>query len=50
MMVVQGENTRGSVAVSEFELDVRLVEYGPVAAVLLGDTDDGCDTKKDGDC
>lgn len=34
----------------EFDLDVRIVEFGPVAAALLADTDDGCDTKKDGDC
>lgn len=33
-----------------FDLDMTLVESGPVAAALLGDTDDGCDTKKDGDC
>lgn len=34
----------------EFDLDVRIVEFGPVAAALLADTDDGCDTKRDGDC
>jgi FxLD family lantipeptide len=34
----------------EFDLDVRIVEFGPVAAALLADTDDGCDTRKDGDC
>jgi FxLD family lantipeptide len=44
-----------SVATSEsrcaFDLDVRVVT-GPDAAasLLLGSTDDGCDTKKDGDC
>lgn len=34
----------------EFELDMKLVEYGPVAAALLGNTDDGCDTVKGSDC
>lgn len=34
----------------DFELDMKIVEYGPVAAALLGNTDDGCDTRKDGDC
>lgn len=36
---------------SEFDLDVRIVS-GPnrAAALLLGSTDDGCDTLKDGDC
>ena len=34
----------------EFELDMTIVEFGPVAAALLGNTDDGCDTRKDGDC
>ena len=33
-----------------FELDVRIVEAGPVAAVLLEDTDDGCDTVRGSDC
>ena len=31
-------------ASDEFDLDVRIVEFGPVAAALLEDTDDGCDT------
>lgn len=33
-----------------FDLDVRIVEAGPAAAMLLGDTDDGCDTLANGDC
>ncbi|MEU8182068.1 FxLD family lanthipeptide [Micromonospora sp. NPDC049047] len=32
-----------------FQLDVQIVTDGPVAA-LLADTDDGCDTQKNGDC
>lgn len=36
--------------IGDFELDLRIVEYGPVSAALLGNTDDGCDTSKDGDC
>jgi FxLD family lantipeptide len=36
---------------SPFDLDVRIVT-GPDAAasLLLGSTDDGCDTQKQGDC
>jgi FxLD family lantipeptide len=34
----------------DFDLDVRIVDAGPVAAALLGSTDNGCDTRKDGDC
>lgn len=34
----------------DLDLDVRIVTAGPVAAALLSSTDDGCDTKKDGDC
>ncbi|BCJ70445.1 FxLD family lanthipeptide [Polymorphospora rubra] len=33
-----------------FELDVEIVREGPVAAALLADTDDGCDTVKGSDC
>ncbi|WP_306209562.1 FxLD family lanthipeptide [Actinoplanes sp. RD1] len=33
-----------------FDLDVRLVEFGPTSALLLANTDDGCDTQKQGDC
>ncbi|MGH3977872.1 MAG: FxLD family lanthipeptide [Pseudonocardiaceae bacterium] len=35
---------------ADLDLDVRIVVAGPVAAALLGSTDDGCDTRKDGDC
>lgn len=34
----------------DLDLDVRIVVAGPVATALLGSTDDGCDTDKDGDC
>ncbi len=34
----------------EFDLDLTIVEFGPVSAALLGTTDDGCDTRRDGDC
>ncbi|MCL9758831.1 FxLD family lanthipeptide [Frankia sp. AiPa1] len=34
----------------EFRLDIRIVERGPAAAALLGDTDDGCDTVRGSDC
>lgn len=33
-----------------FELDVQIVTEGPVAAALLADTDDGCDTVQGSDC
>ena len=33
-----------------FDLDVRIVETGPVSSVLMANTDDGCDTVKTGDC
>jgi FxLD family lantipeptide len=33
-----------------FDLDVRIVEAGPAAAMLLGSTDDGCDTVGGSDC
>lgn len=34
----------------DLDLDVSVVTAGPVAAALLSSTDDGCDTRKDGDC
>jgi FxLD family lantipeptide len=34
----------------ELDLDVDIVWSGPVAAALLSKTDDGCDTRADGDC
>jgi FxLD family lantipeptide len=33
-----------------FDLDVRIVESGPAVAMLLGSTDDGCDTVGGSDC
>jgi FxLD family lantipeptide len=33
-----------------FDLDVSIVEAGDAVNVLLANTDDGCDTRKDGDC
>ncbi|MGH3753901.1 MAG: hypothetical protein ACRDRP_14620 [Pseudonocardiaceae bacterium] len=35
---------------ADLDLDVRIVVAGPVAAALLGSTDNGCNTRKDGDC
>ncbi|MFY1696096.1 FxLD family lanthipeptide [Solwaraspora sp. WMMA2101] len=43
-------NSMLDVSDDPFELDVQIVTEGPVAAALLADTDDGCDTKKNGDC
>ncbi|MGH3511432.1 MAG: FxLD family lanthipeptide [Pseudonocardiaceae bacterium] len=34
----------------DFDLDVRIVESGDAAEALLGSTDNGCDTQKQGDC
>jgi FxLD family lantipeptide len=42
--------TSATTAPGRFDLDVRIVEAAPPGTVLLGDTDDGCDTLKDGDC
>ncbi|WJV51682.1 FxLD family lanthipeptide [Streptomyces flavofungini] len=36
--------------VVDLDLDVKIVTAGPVASALLSSTDDGCDTKKNGDC
>lgn len=36
--------------VVDLDLNVKIVTAGPVAAALLSSTDDGCDTKKNGDC
>ncbi len=47
------EDTMDDIQVAEgvdFDLDVRIVDTGPVAAALLGSTDNGCDTQKSGDC
>lgn len=34
----------------DLDLDVRIVESGDVVNVLLANTDDRCDTQKNGDC
>lgn len=34
----------------DLDLDVRIVESGDAVNVLLANTDDGCDTQKNGDC
>lgn len=34
----------------DLDLDVTIVVAAPPAAALLGSTDDGCDTRTDGDC
>jgi FxLD family lantipeptide len=41
-----------SAARSTFDLDISVVTAGPdaQAALLLGSTDDGCDTLANGDC
>ncbi|WKU03989.1 FxLD family lanthipeptide [Micromonospora sp. HUAS LYJ1] len=43
-------NSLLAVSNDPFELDVQIVTNGPVAAALLADTDDGCDTVKGSDC
>ncbi|MFI7218411.1 MULTISPECIES: FxLD family lanthipeptide [Micromonospora] len=43
-------NSLLAVSNDPFELDVQIVTDGPVAAALLADTDDGCDTVKGSDC
>ncbi|MGH3767806.1 MAG: FxLD family lanthipeptide [Pseudonocardiaceae bacterium] len=39
-----------AVNAGDFDLDVSIVESGDAAAALLGSTDNGCDTQKQGDC
>lgn len=34
----------------DLDLDVRIVTVGPVAAALLGSTDNGCNTVRGSDC
>jgi FxLD family lantipeptide len=34
----------------DLDLDVSIVESGDAVSALLGNTDDGCDTQKTGDC
>jgi FxLD family lantipeptide len=36
--------------VAHFVLDISIVETGPSKSMLLEDTDDSCDTQKEGDC
>jgi len=51
MPVANSEPVTTSEPGSAFDLDVSIVT-GPdaVASLLLGSTDDGCDTQKQGDC
>lgn len=46
------ETLEQSVAAStvDLDLDVRIVTAGPVAAALLGSTDNGCNTVRGSDC
>ncbi|MGH3533484.1 MAG: hypothetical protein ACRDQG_02045 [Pseudonocardiaceae bacterium] len=39
-----------AVNTGDFDLDVSIVESGDAAQALLGSTDNGCDTQKQGDC
>lgn len=41
-----------AVDIEELDLDVRIVEEGPAVDGCFGTkaTDNGCDTRKDGDC
>jgi FxLD family lantipeptide len=34
----------------DLDLDIRIVESGDAAEVLLGSTDNGCDTVRGSDC
>ncbi len=36
--------------VDDFDLDVSIVETGDAVNALLCSTDNGCDTRKEGDC
>jgi FxLD family lantipeptide len=49
-MTAETAPTAGAANTVDLDLDVRIVVAGPVAAALLGSTDNGCDTRKDGDC
>jgi FxLD family lantipeptide len=42
--------TQTAPPVDPFDLDISIVESGDAVNVLLGNTDDGCDTQKQGDC
>ncbi len=35
---------------TELDLDITIVESGEAVDALLCSTDNGCDTRKDGDC
>lgn len=37
-------------AVDELDLDISIVETGDAVDALLCSTDNGCDTRKTGDC
>jgi FxLD family lantipeptide len=50
LSAVAPPSTSTDAAEDDFQLDVRIVEVGPVAAALLGSTDDGCDTVRGSDC
>ncbi|MGH4007639.1 MAG: hypothetical protein ACRDTH_05640 [Pseudonocardiaceae bacterium] len=43
-------STAENTADLDLDLDVRIVVAGPAAEALLSSTDNGCDTRKDGDC
>ncbi|MGH3833944.1 MAG: hypothetical protein ACRDRS_26475 [Pseudonocardiaceae bacterium] len=36
--------------IAELDLDITVVEAGDAVEALLDDTDNGCNTRKDGDC
>ncbi|MBV9010627.1 MAG: hypothetical protein JO272_01030 [Pseudonocardiales bacterium] len=44
------DDTPTSVGADALDLDVRIVEEGDAINALLCSTDNGCDTRKDGDC
>lgn len=43
-------DTPTCIGVDALDLDVRIVEEGDAVNALLCSTDNGCDTRKDGDC
>lgn len=44
------DDTPISVGADALDLDVRIVEEGDAVNALLCSTDNGCDTRTDGDC
>jgi FxLD family lantipeptide len=44
------EDPPAFVGADALDLDVRIVEEGAAVNALLCTTDNGCDTRKDGDC